>query len=153
MKNSTACVPRLELLDRPHALPPKARPHSRVLLAEDDADLRQLMAAALRADGHQVIEAPDGDRLLMHIEQQIAGTRRDNFAVVVSDVRMPGLWGTDVLAVLSCSKWTTPFVLMTAFGDAELHAQAREMGATAVLDKPVDLDALRSVVWWAMDAR
>ena len=62
-------------------------------------------------------------------------------------------WGTDVLAALGCSKWTTPFVLMTAFGVQELHAQARELGATAVLDKPVDLDALRSVVWWAMDPR
>lgn len=123
---------------------------NRVLLAEDDDDLRHLMADALRADGHFVIEASDGDQLLNQIEHQIADTRRDNFAVVVSDVRMPGFWGTDVLAVLSCSKWTTPFVLMTAFGDSELHTQARELGATAVLDKPVDLDALRAVVRGAM---
>lgn len=152
---------KTNLLDAPLLEAPGVSPARRVvgrrpttvLLAEDDNDLRQLLATALREDGYHVTEAKDGDELLAQVERAAERTRGDNFAVIVSDVRMPGFWGTDVLAVLSCSRRTTPFILMTAFGDAALHAEAKELGATVVLNKPVDLDTLRSAVWWAMDPR
>jgi DNA-binding response OmpR family regulator len=91
-----------------------------------------------------VIEARDGQELLLAIERLKAGSVRP--AMVVSDVRMPGYSGLDLLAILRCASWTLPVVLITAFGDEDTHAEARELGAIAVLDKPFDLDDLRAVV-------
>ncbi len=67
--------------------------------------------------------------------------------VVVSDIRMPGASGLDLLAGLRRDDWTTPVVLITAFGDpGGRHAEAYRLGADAVLDKPLDVDDLRLVV-------
>jgi CheY-like chemotaxis protein len=125
-------------------LAPPAAARRRVLVAEDDPSLRRLIVTVLADAGYEVIEAGDGVELLDHIEQLLAGPR-ESF-VIVTDVNMPGLTGLDVLAILRCASARTPVVLITAFGDAETHAEARELGAVTVLDKPFDLDVLRAVV-------
>ena len=118
-----------------------ARRH--VLVAEDDPSLRRLIATVLGEAGYEVIEAQDGNQLLAQIERLLAARRT---FVIVSDVNMPGLTGLDVLAILRCALAHTPVVLITAFGDAETHSEARELGAVTVLDKPFDVDALRAAV-------
>jgi two-component system response regulator AtoC len=118
----------------------------RVLVAEDDPEMRRLVAALLRRAGHQVVEASNGMDIL---DQMESITQQENalpFDVIVSDIDMPGLSGLDVLAALRCSRWTTPVVLITALGDQETRAEACELGAMAVLNKPLDPEALRSVV-------
>ena len=119
----------------------------RVLLAEDDVSLRQLLAAVLRADGYEVVEAVDGVDLLEAIERTLVmlRARPDSFAIV-ADVHMPGLTGLDVLAVLRCAHATTPVVLITAFPDRETRAEAFDLGARAMLAKPFSLEEFRSVV-------
>jgi two-component system response regulator AtoC len=59
---------------------------------------------------------------------------------------MPGLGGLDVLAVLRCSKWDTPVILVTAFSDAEARLEADDLGASAFLAKPLSARALRRAV-------
>ncbi len=131
--------------------PPAATRASQVLLAEDDATLRPLIASVLRADGYEVVEAGDGLELLAHIETMLTdGCERGARFLVVADIEMPGLSGLDVLAILRCAYRTTPVILLTAFGDDEIHAEARELGALALLDKPVSLDALRVAVQEAL---
>jgi FixJ family two-component response regulator len=66
---------------------------------------------------------------------------------------MPRLSGLDLLAALRCSRWTTPVVLVTAYGDDETRAEARELGAAAFLDKPLDPEALRRAVAAAIAKR
>ena len=81
-----------------------------------------------------------------------AGQRRGRgcgqsiFDIVISDVRMPGLTGLDVLAILRCANWATPVILITAFGDEATHAEGRELGAVAVFDKPFNVEQLRAAV-------
>lgn len=118
-----------------------------MLLAEDDAPLRALLADVLRADGHEVLEARDGVELLAHIDAALVRQwhRADAF-VIVADVHMPGLGGLDVLSMLRVACCATPVILITGFGDEETHAEARGLGAVAVLDKPFALDALRAAV-------
>lgn len=118
----------------------------RVLVAEDDPDMRRLIATSLRMAGNKVVEATDGIDVLDRMETTIRDLCPDAFDVIVSDINMPGLSGLDVLAALRCTHWTTPVVLITAFGDEETRAEARELGAAAVLDKPLDPEALRSAV-------
>jgi CheY-like chemotaxis protein len=119
----------------------------RILVAEDDAEMRQLLASVLRRDGYQVIEARDGLELLNFIGSMLLWSRDAiDLDLVISDVRMPGRSGLDILAGLRRADWATPFILITAFGGQELHNEAHRLGAAAVFDKPFELDKLRATV-------
>ncbi len=115
---------------------------SRLLLAEDDFELRELLACVLRADGHDVVEARDGNELWTMLSED----GREPFALVVSDVRMPGLTAFDVLSRLQRSLADTPVILITAFGDQTTHLRALRLGASRIFDKPFDCDDLRAAV-------
>lgn len=117
-----------------------------VLVAEDDPDMRRLVAAVLRGAGHRVVEATDGMQILDRIESTIWSARPHLFDVIVTDVHMPGLSGLDVLAALRCTRWTTPVILITAFGDEETRSEARALGAIDILDKPFNPDNLKIAV-------
>ena len=120
---------------------------ARLLLAEDDLELRELLAYVLRADGHEVVEARDGLELLEILrESSERGALHEPFALVVSDVRMPGLTAFDVLTRLQRAVTNTPVILITAFGDQTTHLRAQRMGACRVFDKPFDFDDLRAAV-------
>ena len=123
------------------------RRHPLVILAEDDTEFRRLLASVLQQEGYEVVEAPDGLALLASLENTLTVRReRPDAFLVVADVRMPGLSGLDVLAILRCATWRTPVILITAFGDEATHAEGQELGAVAVLDKPFDVDVLRAAV-------
>jgi DNA-binding response OmpR family regulator len=122
-------------------------PHYRILLAEDDAAMRTLVAGTLRRDGHLVRELRNGGELLSELANELLHERSLEMAdLIVSDVKMPGVTGIEVLAGLRHAHWATPFILITAFGDAATHAEAHRLGA-AVFDKPFDLDDLRTAVF------
>ena len=122
-----------------------------VLLAEDDEDLRCLLAETLRREGFLVVDCPDGlslvDKLISRLE---AGERP--FDLVVSDVRLPGVTGISVLEELAESEELhgQPVVLMSAFGDARLQAAAHRFGAVSLLEKPFEMKALIRVVHQAI---
>ncbi|MFH1132805.1 MAG: response regulator [Pseudomonadota bacterium] len=118
----------------------------RVLLAEDDDDFRRLIARVLRADGFEVTEVSSGSDLLDQLGSMLLfGEGKREFDIIVSDVRMPGKNGLDILAGLRRSNWSMPVILITAFGDDGLHSEATRLGATAVLDKPFDIQVLREL--------
>ena len=121
----------------------------RILVADDDPDMRALVASVLRRGGYDVVEACSGMEAIDHIAPTV-WAKRDGFKAIVSDVYMPDLTGLDLLAALRCTRLETPVILMTAFGDEEVHAEARSLGATAVLNKPFDLDELHAAVQKAM---
>src|SRR4051812_6797297 len=118
-----------------------------VLLAEDDDDFRALLVTALRKDGHLITELEDG----FELSDYLALTRPEGGLIptpdlVLSDVRMPGHSGLDVLARARSSGLRCPVLLLTAFPDDELRERARGLGRCVVIEKPVDLDVLRSYV-------
>ena len=120
---------------------------ARVLVAEDDRELRWLIARALRKCGFTVVEAEDGSALLERAGESLAGSESlDGFDLIVSDIRMPGFSGLDVLAGLTHAGVRVPVLLITAFGDDATHEQARRLGAVAVVDKPFDTDHLCGIV-------
>jgi DNA-binding response OmpR family regulator len=127
-------------------------PHSRtarrprVLVAEDDANMRELVAHILRKDGLEVEEIPDGQRLLLRIVEAFLPRREgDAIDLIVSDVRMPFCSGLDILKKVHLSRYTTPVLLMTAFGEQGLERRVRELGGR-LLDKPFTPHALREAV-------
>jgi two-component system response regulator (stage 0 sporulation protein F) len=120
----------------------------RLLVAEDDPQLRRLVCDRLRREGFDVLEVCDGAELLERIRTQVLQRPRDARPVdlVISDVHMPGRTGLEVLAAVRREAGQVPFILMTAFGDRVIHRQARRLGACAVFEKPFELDRLCSVV-------
>jgi CheY-like chemotaxis protein len=109
--------------------------------------MRSLIATALRADGFDVLEACDGRELHDMVRAMCPpGARMDLPDVIVSDVRMPGPSGLDGLSLLRQSTWAIPVIVITGFGDSAVHDEARRLGAAVVLDKPFDLDVLRTAV-------
>ena len=123
---------------------PARRP--RIAVADDSAEMRALIAQALRADGYDVVESGDGHQLVRLLEPVDPEQHATSVDLVVSDLRMPELSGLDVLGALHDRELRTPFILITAFGDEDTHREARDLGAAAVLDKPFDIDRLRSLV-------
>ena len=137
-------------MSKPEAIsneePKSSRSPARLLLAEDDFELRQLLACVLRADGHEVVEARDGHELWALLNPESAADGAARFSLVVSDVRMPGLTAFDVLTRLQRALTETPVILITAFGDKTTHLRALRLGASRVFDKPFDCDELREAV-------
>ncbi len=122
-------------------------PHRfRILLAEDDVEMRRLVASALRDEGHNVVELVDGGKLLAEIAVR-ARARAEDSAVdlVISDIRMPVSTGLQIVEALRRARWRTPVILMTAFGDDATRRQAELLDAV-LFDKPFDLDDLRATV-------
>lgn len=118
----------------------------RILVAEDDAEMRRLVVEALRKDGYTVLEAADGGRLLVTLaHQRVDHDGIDLADLVISDVRMPVVSGIEILEQVRAAHWTTPVILMTAFGDEGTRDRARSLGAL-LFDKPFDLDDLRTAV-------
>ena len=128
---------------------PGRRDRPRVLVVEDDSNFRKLVCESLAADGYEVIEAEDGGGLLERVADVASrdGGGYDPFSAIVTDVRMPGLSGTDAIEVLRGGPWRhTPVVIMTAFADSETTARANRLGVVTVLEKPFDLERLRETM-------
>ena len=66
--------------------------------------------------------------------------------IIVTDVRMPGISGMQILESVRARAWDVPVILITAFSDPETRAQAKALGVTAFLEKPLDLEKLRQVI-------
>jgi two-component system response regulator (stage 0 sporulation protein F) len=126
----------------------------RVLLAEDDHELRWLIANALRNQGFEVLEVGDGLALIDRVGSSLLDTLElDAIDLIVSDVRMPGWSGLEVLAGLNSAGCHTPVILITAFGDPEIHAAGKRLGAAAVLNKPFDLNELSTLAARLVDPK
>ncbi|MBK7579337.1 MAG: response regulator [Myxococcales bacterium] len=146
MSKPSSSEPGLEAAERTRGLV------GRVLLAEDNDELRWLLARALRRDGHQVIEVSDGCELLDQLAREVRDDGKLEFAdVIVSDIRMPGYTGIAVLHGLRQSGCTVPVVLITAFGDPETHESVSRMSSALLLDKPLDVEELRRAVQAALE--
>lgn len=118
----------------------------RILVAEDDDELRRIVSEALREDGYDVLTASDGGRLLVTLAHQFADRDGGDLAdLIVSDVRMPICTGMQILEQLRAAHWRVPVILMTAFGDTATHHRAHSLGAL-LFDKPFDLAYLRTAV-------
>jgi CheY-like chemotaxis protein len=128
------------------ALPLDAAPQRprTVLVAEDDLELRTLIVDELRRDGYEVLTVANGAELFDFMIDAICSDSEPD--VIVSDIRMPGFSGLDVLKHLKTAESRAPVVLITAFPTEETLDRARKLGATARLGKPFDLDDLRSAV-------
>jgi CheY-like chemotaxis protein len=111
---------------------------ARVLLAEDDDEMRALVTEVLTADGREVVAVGDGEQLLDALTEA-------PYDVIVTDHRMPHGDGIDVIAALRAAGAETPVLLITGHADEELRARADDL-ETMVMHKPFPLPAFRAAV-------
>jgi len=114
----------------------------RILLADDDDEMREVLSYSLREEGYHVTECAHGIAMLECLRAYLLDQEGDHYDLVVSDIRMPGLTGIELLTAGFEKGKFPPTILITSFGDPEMHHQARRLGAKALLDKPFELTAL-----------
>jgi CheY-like chemotaxis protein len=121
--------------------------HPTILLAEDDAAFRSLLADFLRDDGYEVVEARNGGELLDYITFSLSHpavcARAD---LLITDLHMPSVDGLDAMASLRHARCLPKTIVMTGIGSLEEREQARALGAVVVLEKPFSLDDLHDSV-------
>jgi DNA-binding response OmpR family regulator len=118
-----------------------------IVLAEDDEDMRLVLSSLLRRDGHLVLEISDGRDLMAAILcGRLDDTELADDFLLVTDLRMPGVDGLSAIKAARGHGKQPQFILMTAFGELNVHAEARRLGAVAVFDKPFDFDELRGTI-------
>ena len=110
-----------------------------LLLVEDKNELRAMLRKALERAGYTVDEAPDGAAAIQKV-------RARRYLMVITDLKMPGASGLDVLRETKQADTSIPVLLLTAFGSVEEAVTAMKEGAFDFLQKPVDLDHLKLLV-------
>jgi DNA-binding NtrC family response regulator len=117
----------------------------RILVVDDDGEMRALLAEVLREAGYDVKEAVNGAEALIRL-------RAEPFTAIVLDKNMPGLSGLDLLPGMRVICPGTPIVLITAFGDVGTYVDAIERGACAYLFKPFRMEELLQTLERALAA-
>ncbi len=110
-----------------------------ILLIEDDAGIVGGLKKELQAEGYDVAIATRGDEGLVQGQEQ-------EFDAVITDLRMPGLSGLELVAQLHAAKPKLPIIMMTAFGTTETAIEATKLGAYDYLLKPFDMGELLELV-------
>ncbi len=109
--------------------------HTRILVVDDDADMRALLADVLNDEGYVVELVANGAEALIRL-------RTESFAAIVLDKNMPGLSGLDLLPGLRTICPETPVILITAFGDVSTYMDAMDKGAFEFIFKPFRMEEL-----------
>jgi CheY-like chemotaxis protein len=112
------------------------------LLAEDDLEMRKLLSWSLERKGYKVTECSDGTGLMRKLGLRGPYSQIHSYDLIISDIRMPGVTGLQVLESVREFPDFPPMILITAFPDAESTEQARRLGAAAMMAKPFDIEEL-----------
>ncbi len=118
---------------------------SRILVAEDDDAFRLLLMSHLRDAGHHPVELEDGSELedYLTLSQMKSVTLPD---LILTDLRMPGSSGLEVVRRARANGLRCPIVLLTAFPAPEVFEEAEAIGHITVLGKPIELERITECV-------
>jgi DNA-binding NtrC family response regulator len=111
----------------------------RVLVVDDDAEMRALLLDELRHEGYQVAEAGDG-------AEAIVACRSQEFDVILMDKNMPGPSGLDLIPGFRRTCPRSRIIMMTAFGDVPSFVEAAERGAADYLFKPFRMEEMKAAI-------
>ena len=108
----------------------------KIVLIDDEEDIRDVMTVALEDAGYQVIAAQDGASGLRLCEEYCP-------QIVITDIRMPGIDGIQVLEKLKEKHPDIEVIVATAFGEMDLAIRALQLDASDFISKPINDDALQ----------
>lgn len=110
-----------------------------LLIVDDEPNLRKVLGALLEKEGYEVLEAANG-------EEALETLRNEDVEVVVSDLRMPGMGGLELLKRVKAEWQHLPVVMLTAHGTVDAAVEALKNGALDFLSKPFDKEEMRRVI-------
>ena len=117
---------------------------ARILIVDDEIILSRSLAMAFRADGYEVCHADSAEKAMVMLDEFLP-------ELVLLDLRLPGMNG--ITAMGKILEWhpDIPVIVMTAYGDTQTTVEAVKKGAFDFVDKPFELDDIRSLVAKALD--
>jgi two-component system, NtrC family, response regulator AtoC len=110
---------------------------AKILVADDEQNLRRVLVAMLRRDGHEVVQAASGAEAI---------ERLADVDVVITDLRMPGADGMEVLRTATRTFPQVPVIMITAYGSVGQAVEAIKAGAFDYIEKPFEQDSIRTIV-------
>jgi len=115
-----------------------------ILVVEDHGALRDALGIALGAKGYKVVTAKTGEAGIQVLEAQ-------SFDVVVTDLKLPGKSGLDILEASRRTQPRSPAILMTAHGNMEAVVSALRLGVHDFIEKPFDIDEMEARIERALE--
>jgi len=113
-----------------------------ILIVDDEKSMREFLKILLVKEGYEVLAAPDGEQALA----MLAGNRVD---LVITDIRMPGISGLELLAKIKDENEDIPVIMITAFASPNDAVQAMKDGAYDYISKPFNVDEIKTVIYAA----
>ncbi|MEE4363797.1 MAG: response regulator [Desulfotignum sp.] len=111
----------------------------KVLLVDDEKDFLDIMSERMQARGMTVKTADSADKALAMLENE-------SFDAIVMDFKMPGMDGIQALKNIKTQKPELQIILLTGYATVEKTVEAMKIGATDLLEKPADLEALAAKI-------
>ena len=121
-------------------------PKERLLIAEDNEDMRELLGESLTEAGYETVLAADGAEARALLQQA-----QEYFDLIITDVMMPGNKGDELLEVARNRRAEAPVIVITAYGSVEQAVGMVKTGAFEYLTKPFEIDELLTVVKQALE--
>jgi len=118
---------------------------NKVLIVDDDTQLRQSFEKLLTAEGYDVCTVPTGELGISMVEEQ-------SFDLVIMDVRLPGMDGLATFQAIGQIEPKLPVIVMTAFGTTETAIEATKLGAFDYILKPFDVPEILNLIEQAVEA-
>lgn len=112
---------------------------ARILIIEDDEEMRSLLEDFLKDEGYEADSANNGSEAFGRLAQE-------PFDLVITDIRMPGLTGLDILSSVKKFQPGLPVIVITAFGGEEVYRRSMARGADGYLEKPIHFHKLRTLL-------
>jgi DNA-binding NtrC family response regulator len=110
---------------------------AKILVADDEQNLRRVLVALLKRDGHTVVQAATGLEAIEHLAEA---------DVVITDLRMPGVDGMEVLRAASKNYPQVPVIMITAYGSVGQAVEAIKAGAFDYIEKPFEQEQIKVIV-------
>ncbi|TLY17385.1 MAG: response regulator [Nitrospirae bacterium] len=124
--------------------------NGRVLIVDDEPDIRKVVRMTLQKAGYDVLEAEDGEKAIEVIN---TGENRLMLDVIICDIRMPKINGVEAIAYFRKEYSRVPVVVLTGFPDINMATSFLNDGVVDYLVKPVEGEKLKAAVAKAMDQR
>jgi DNA-binding response OmpR family regulator len=111
----------------------------RILIVEDDEEMRALLRDVIEEEGYKTDSVNNGSEAFRKLV-------KESFDLIITDIRMPGLTGLDILPGMKKLRPEAPIIVITAFGSEEVQRKVFERGANAYLEKPIHFQKLRALI-------
>ena len=114
---------------------------AKILIVDDDLDIREVVRDRLKAMGFEVVEASDGLQAMARLREELP-------AITLLDLQMPRKSGLEVLKAIKTDPRThaIPVVILTSSREEQNMVEGYKLGANAYIQKPVDFDQFRQIV-------